>query len=136
MSGPTLQLLDENDLKGRPLFRLIDSYEYPLGPGATITVPAGYVTNFGTIPRWFSWVVSPGQLREAAIVHDYMCNEAFSIAADNLHSGYSRWMADAVLYEGMGRLGFRWPKRFAVWAGVRIWAIFSGNTTFPAPPKS
>ena len=81
-------MLADTDDSGRPLFSLSEAYVYPLGPGSSVTVPEGYVTNFGTIPRWFSWIVSPVELREAAIVHDFMCNESFD--GDELDSGYSR----------------------------------------------
>lgn len=131
--SPKLRLLDKVDQRGRPLFELVSDYQYRLGPGSVVTVPQGYVTNFGTIPKLLSWVVSPIELREAAIVHDWLCNESFD-DAEKLDSGYSRWLADAVLYEGMARLGFRWPKRFSVWAAVRIYAILSGQTYWAEKP--
>lgn len=115
-----LRLLDTNDKHGRPLFMLIGTYRCELGPGLVVEVPSGYVTNFGTIPRWFYWVVSPSQLREAAIVHDWMCSEDLIDDDLKIESGYSRWLADAVLYEGMTRCGFGWTKRVLVWLGVRI----------------
>lgn len=134
MSTPTLRLLDRTDSRSRPLFQLIEPYEYRLGPGSTITIPAGYITNFGTIPRWLSWWISPSQLREAAIVHDYMCNEVFAGSQVLTYSGYSRWLADAVLYEAMARLGFGWWKRATVFAAVRGYAIATGNTKWPERP--
>jgi hypothetical protein len=85
-----LQLLDRADGEGRSLFMLTEPYPYRLGPGCTIIVPRGYKTNFGTIPRWFSWIVSPTQLREAAIVHDWLCNESFDGDEVTVKSGFSR----------------------------------------------
>ena len=135
MEGPALRLLPTTDRRGRALFRLIDPYDYRLGPGLTIHIPAGYVTNFGTIPRWLSWFVSPVQLREAAIVHDWMCSEVSWPEGKEFFSGYSRWIADAVLYDGMARLGFGWFRRSLVFAAVRSWAIWSGQTTWPLRPQ-
>ena len=129
---PTLKLLPKTDSKGRALFELQSPYVYELGPGSSITIPKGFVTNFGTIPRIFAWIISPAQLREAAIVHDWMCDERF---VGSPLSGYSRWMADAVLYEAMARLGFRWPKRFAVFTAVRLFAIFTGQVPWSKRPK-
>ena len=119
-----LKLTSDSDSAGRPIFELEHPYAYLLGPGCSIVVPAGYRTNFGTIPRWFAWWISPGQLREAAIVHDFMCNEDFTDDGKEIQSGYSRWLADAVLYEAMGKLGFSWIKRVTVWMAVRssAWA--------------
>jgi hypothetical protein len=133
--NPKLILLGQTDSRGRPLFRLAQDYEYVLGPGATITVPEGYITNFGTIPRWFAWWVSPVQLANAAIVHDWMCNEHFCESIPHNDSGYSRWLADAVLYEAMARQGFGWLKRATVFAAVRAYAIFTGDTRWPPEPK-
>ncbi|MEM6363318.1 MAG: DUF1353 domain-containing protein [Planctomycetota bacterium] len=135
MNGPSLELLPEPDSRGRPRFRLLSPYQYRLGPGSAITVPPGYVTNFGTIPRWFAWWISPGELREAAIIHDWMCNEDLTGTNHVMVSGYSRWLADAVLYEAMARLGFSWPKRALVFAAVRIYAIITYRKKWPQRPE-
>ena len=109
------------------LFRLDEPFSVHLGPNCSITVPAGYVTNFGTIPRWAAWFVSPAQLRDAAIVHDWMCGEDFGESdAVAIQSGYSRWLADATLYELMLQLSFPWYKRFVVWTAVRLAAWWHG----------
>ena len=40
-----------------------------------IVVPAGYRTDFASIPRIFWRLMPPGgQYREAAVVHDYLCD--------------------------------------------------------------
>lgn len=135
MNEPKLKLLNRTDPEGRPLFQLLRRYRYRLGPGTVVEVPAGYVTNFGTIPRFLWWWISPGELREGAIVHDYMCNEAFNDDDGPIYSGYSRWMADAVLYEAMARLGFGWFKRATVFAAVRVHAILFVKTHWPARPE-
>lgn len=131
----SLTLLDRPDDEGRSLFMLNEPYVYRIGPNCRVVVPANYVTNFGTIPRWFAWIVSPAQLREAAIVHDYMCNETFTPKDAGMNSGYSRWLADAVLYEAMARMGFGWVKRTLVYAGVRMWAIVTDQTWPESPEK-
>ena len=133
MSWPELRLTGRNDAAGRPIFELSEDYFYVLGPGSAIRVPAGFCTNFGTIPRLLAWIVSPVQLREAAIVHDWLCNEQLA-NGDPTESGYSRWFADAVLYEAMARCGFGWTKRVSVWAAVRLWALASGGNHWPKPP--
>ncbi len=129
-----LKLLPQNDSKGRPLWRLLEEYRYELGPGSVVTVPAGYVTNLGSIPRFYSWIISPGEMREASIVHDYMCNEKFTDGPGEHYSGYSRWLADAVLYEALQRQGFRWPTRFSIFSAVRIWAWISMNNRWSQRP--
>lgn len=129
----SLDLLERRDDQGRPLFELRAPYHYRLGPGCVITVPAGYVTNFGTIPRWFAWIVSPTELHTAAIVHDWMCNEDQS--GGGVNSGFSRWMADAVLYESLARMGFGWLRRVLVYIAVRLYATATGQYVWPAEPE-
>lgn len=131
----TLRSLGVTDGNGRPLFKLVEPYHYRLGPDCTVVVPAGYVTNFGTVPRWFYLVVSPVEMREAAIVHDYMTNEDFTDDNTSVYSGYSRWLADAVLYEALARQGFGFIRRLLVFAGVRFWAIVTGNTKWAIKPQ-
>ena len=126
--GVLLQLLDCRDDQGRNLWKLMAPYSYRVGPGCCVTVPAGYVTNFGTVPRLFYRLVSPAELREAALIHDYLCNEDFDGADDRVwDSGYSRWMADAVLFEAMTQIQIGRFRRLAVWIAVRSWAVFSGQ---------
>lgn len=133
---PYMKLLPHTDTSGRALFELTRSYTYQLGPGDgnVVKIPRGYVTNFGTIPWFFAWLISPSQLREAALVHDYMCNEDFKDDGRVVSSGWSRFMADATLYDGMARLGFFWPRRVAVFAAVRTWAVLSGQSSWMPPP--
>ena len=119
-----LKLTGGVDSKGRPLFKLLHDYEYVLGPSCEIVVPEGYVTNFGTIPKWFYPIVSPTQLQEAAIVHDYLCGETFHGAAD-VYSGFSRVVADAVLKDALVRMGtLSWWRIELVYRAVRLAAMF------------
>ena len=118
-----LDLLESTDSKGRALFRVAEDFTYAIGPGCGITVPTGYVTNFASVPRVFYRLLSPTSLRHSAIVHDYLCNESFGPTL--AESGYSRWMADCILYEAMVREGFGLPTRAAVFAAVRFWAWVS-----------
>ena len=118
----TLTLLDDTDSQGRNLWRLEHDYKYRIGPDCYVTVPKGYVTNFGTVPRFFYRLVTPAELREASIVHDWMCSEDFVEDGKKVDSGFSRWMADAVLWEAMGRMGIGHIRRFLVYYAVRAFA--------------
>ena len=126
--GVPLQLLDQKDSRGRSLFQLTADYQYEIGPDCFVTVPAGYVTNFGTIPQFLSWWIEPAQLGAAALVHDWMCSEDVVDDDKKVDSGFSRWLADAVLYEIMKHMGFAWIKRATVWAAVRGWAWWDGKS--------
>jgi hypothetical protein len=117
---------NEFDQAGNPVYELTEEFKFRLGPRAIITVPAGYQTNLGTIPGWLHWFIKPAQLREAAVAHDWLCNEDFGDEIEG-ESGYSRWMADAVLYEMMVALNVAGPiRRELVYAACRGWARMKG----------
>ena len=116
-----LDLLNEVDDSRRPLYRLRDDYTFAIGPGSIVTVPAGYITNLGSVPRFAWWFVSPGELRQPSVIHDYLCNEDFGA---HTKSGYSRFMADAIFYEALLRFGWpKWKATIVFWT-VRSWARF------------
>lgn len=61
---------------GRQCVRLIDALEYHVGHAESvevITVPAGFVTDFASIPRGL-WNIFPplGPWSRAAIIHDFL----------------------------------------------------------------
>lgn len=53
---------------------LLEDLEYHIGQsGVTLTVPAGFVTDYASIPRGFWGIASPhDRYSEAAVVHDYL----------------------------------------------------------------
>lgn len=121
--------LDLTDGRGRPLWRLDEDYTEVYGPGLEVTVPAGFVTNFGTIPRWAYWLVAPSELGIPSLVHDYMCNETFiEITEEGITKGlgYSRWLADAILYESLKKRGLGTMRSLAVFFAVRFYAVWKG----------
>lgn len=123
-----MTLLPDRDAGGRNIWRLEEPYTYLLGTGCEVTVPAGFKTNFGTVPRFFWRVIAPQEMREAAVLHDYLCNEHHGCKPFEMpQSGYSRWIADAILYEIMERLNIAGPiRRWLVFRAVRGWAIWKG----------
>ncbi len=122
MNEPDLGRTDRKDSGGRDVYRLIVEYRYEIGPNAHVVIPEGYETNLGTVPRVFHWFVRPEDLGRAAVVHDWMCNEDVTDNNKAVVSGWSRWMADAVFYESMKRMGFGFIKRTAIYLAVRFHA--------------
>lgn len=123
----SLLLLERKDSAGRNLYLVQEDYRYTVGINTVITVPAGYITNFGTVPRWAYWFVSPEELREASVVHDFLTNENFILDGEPFYSGFSRRVADAILYEHMRKIGIDRVRSYVVYAGVRAWAYLTGN---------
>lgn len=79
----------------------------------TITAPAGFETDFASIPRMLWFWLSPDdpEIRDAAVIHDYLYV---------IHEEGSRKEADALLSEMMDSLSASAFTRAAVWMAVRL----------------
>lgn len=77
-----------------------------------IVVPAGFRTDFASVPRLpLVYLLAGDTAHAAAVVHDWLYQEQF----------LSRRLADAVLYEASGcsvPAEPRW-RRWIIWSGVR-----------------
>ena len=98
--------------------------EDPVIPFAeqVVRVPAGFRTDFASVPRALWSVVPPwGRYGPAAIVHDwlYATHET------------SRPLADSVFLEAMTSLRVAWWRRWAMWGAVRLF----GRRAFKTGPK-
>ena len=95
-------------------FRLVSEFDYHVGSETSsdyIHVPAGFVTDFASVPQPFWSAIPPwGKYGKAAVVHDYLygCKDR------------SRKAADGVFLEAMCVLGVPWWERTIMWAAVRI----------------
>lgn len=95
-------------------FELLAPFEFHVGSYPSvdvIQVPAGFVTDLASIPRWLWSVLPPhGQYAKAAIVHDYLYTKAIG----------SKAYADKVFLEGMEVLGVPKRKRKLMYTAVRL----------------
>ena len=117
MSSFTADLLvkvpaEERD--GEGLFEVAEPFTFDLGflgSGETVTVPAGFQTDFCTIPRFARWLFpTSGKAAKAALLHDYMLKLGDYRAA--------RAFSDALRAADV--------KPWRCWimvAAVRLWAI-------------
>lgn len=90
--------------------------------GATdrFVVPAGYVTDFATVPRIAVWLVPKfGLYTRAAILHDYLITDA---QADGRISSRD---TDGLFRRAMRELGVPPVRRWLMWTGVRWGALFN-----------
>ena len=99
MSSFTTPLVDKKlhgvmNAKGLQLYEIVEAFTYDIGikgSPSTITVPAGFKTDFASTPKWSHKFLPPdGPWRKAAVVHDYMYS-----------TGYDRLTADVVFLEAM-----------------------------------
>ena len=81
----------------------------------TFTVPAGFTTDFASVPRVFTWLLPRyGTWTQAAILHDYL----WSISGDGRIDKYD---ADGIFNRSMRELGVPYLRRWIMWTAVR-WA--------------
>jgi hypothetical protein len=100
---------------------LIEKVRYQ-GAYEVFVVPAGFRTDFASVPRPIVWLIPTyGVYTPAAILHDFLCASARSD-----EPLLSRADADGLFRRSLRELGVSAPKRWAMWAGVRAWSRLSG----------
>lgn len=83
------------------------------GRDATFVVPAGFCSDFATVPRILWWLVPrTGRHGPAAVVHDWLCVSKI----------ISRRDADGVFRRALRELDTPILLRWLCWAGVRFGA--------------
>ena len=88
------------------------AFENSRNVGVRVRVPAGFTTDFASVPRFLWWWFPPsGRHSKSAVTHDYLYCQA---------SGCSRWLADALFREAMAQDGVGWWKRTAMYYAVRL----------------
>lgn len=81
-----------------------------------IEVPAGFTTDFASVPRLpLIYALYGDRNRKAATLHDYLYR----------NKTHPRSICDAVFREAMRADGESWPVAFAMWLGVRVGGAFS-----------
>lgn len=96
-------------------FTLTEEFEYYTGtkdvPGDTIIVPAGFVTDFASVPKFLHWLMHPtGRHGKAAVIHDYMYKMKL----------YNRATCDNIFYDAMVVLNVSKVKALAMYKAVRL----------------
>ena len=109
---------------GEVVVRQVDAKSWELqepvtyeGRYETFVVPAGFKTDFASIPRMFVWLIPRyGNYTRAAILHDYLCSSGTVSRAD----------ADGLFRRAMQELGVSAPRRWMMWAAVRATSMMRG----------
>ncbi|MFM0738569.1 DUF1353 domain-containing protein [Paraburkholderia xenovorans] len=107
-----VSLVSDSTNSGRGTWRLLSPLVYRSDiAGMTLTVPAGFETDFASVPRvFFAFMLVGDTAHEASALHDWLYTE---------HT-VSRQMADAVLREAARASGVPAWRAWLLWAGVRI----------------
>lgn len=95
-------------------WKLMEPFDYSIGDlssGWKIEVPAGFVTDFASVPR-ILWNILPptGKYGKAAVLHDWLYHR----------QEYTRAFTDSIFAEAMDALGVPAITRGAMYLGVRI----------------
>ncbi|RBY94895.1 hypothetical protein DQ244_06510 [Blastococcus sp. TBT05-19] len=97
------------------------SVEEPLvyrGRRDRFVVPAGFLTDFATVPRLVVWLVPRfGRYTAAAILHDWLCTEGIRSGAVTSPE------ADGIFRRVMRENGVPVLRRWLMWCGVRWGAL-------------
>lgn len=92
----------------------VDHPELPAG----FQVPAAWLTDLASVPRWFlTWWVAGGKAPAAAVVHDWLY-------CDN---GVSRAAADRIFRDLVQREGYAAVTAYLMWSAVRVGGWHSWN---------
>lgn len=90
---------------------LAQPFVFESDKAGVITVPAGFVTDYASVPRLpLAYLLFGGVADEAAVIHDFL----YSTGA------VSRKVADAVFLEAMQACNVKGWRRWPMWLGVRI----------------
>lgn len=115
-----LDPLDVRALNDGKDWELLHEFRYVTKSGISIYVPAGFITDFASIPRAAWWLIgSPatGLYRKAAVPHDWI----YRTADVNI----TRKEADNILLEIMVLRGVTLWRRRAIYTAVRL---FGGSS--------
>lgn len=135
---------------GPRIWRLNKQWTYRCGSGLVVIVPAGFETDFASIPRaaW-PYVGAPADSAEAAIPHDYIYSKrAASVAcvpglsaylelegnpSTRHNQGVIRQWADSMYKDALKDLGVGRVNRYAQYRAVRwfgwlIWYYRRGRS--------
>lgn len=104
-------------------WRLLEAFEYrigsPDGP-ERVVVPAGFLTDFASIPRALWWLFHPtGPWAPAALVHDWLYHSPVVQSGDTSRT-VDREEADRIFLEAMAVMGVSAFVRRVMFRAVRL----------------
>lgn len=116
--------LEDNSADGRGTWQLLTLLAYKSDVADTIfVVPAGFITDFASVPRIpIAYLLTGGTAHAAAVVHDFLYT----------NHEVPRAMADAVFREAIIASGGPSWRAWMMWAGVRI----GGGGSWDAPGQN
>lgn len=108
--------------------RLLEPFTYQdAKKGIVINIPAGFESDYNTVPRGLWNLFPPWEYPEAAIIHDWLYKhpQGFYKAPDLTTVSLSRLECDNIHRRILELLGANWTTRQAMWAGIRAGGFVS-----------
>jgi hypothetical protein len=99
-------------------WQLVEPITYA-GRDETFEVPAGFTTDFASVPQALTWLVPRyGRYTKAAILHDFLWQRC--------REGRFAWVdADGILRRAMRELDVPFLRRWLMWGAVRLAGIIT-----------
>eukprot|EP01034_Spumella_vulgaris_P007180 gene7180-biopygen6304 len=120
---PVLAALTPQELRlcnsPRQLYELREPFTLRSPDHGEITVPAGFVSDFASVPRAALWYVDDDDpaILYGSIIHDYIYSQLGHLAEDRI---LTRAQADALLRQTMLACGARPAQAWVVYQAVRL----------------
>lgn len=110
---------------GRPLWKTLTPLRYASARlGAVVVIPAEFITDLASTPRWLlAWWIAGGRAPRPAVLHDYPYQAGEYMLVDGTTLAVTRAETDAVLDEAMAAdpmSGTGTATRWLMWAAVRL----------------
>lgn len=107
-----LELVDENEAEGRGTWELKGQFRYYSDIAKSlIVVPAGFVTDFASVPRLpIIFMLVGDRNHKAAVIHDFIYRNGL----------FTRALCDKIFKEASEVSGIGWWCRTLDYLGVRI----------------
>lgn len=106
--------------------KLLAPLEYLTEDGWRIAVPAGFITDFASIPRVLWSLIPPrGRYNRPAIIHDYLYH--YAPVDSTTGARVTKGRADAILREGCKNVDDRLTQRWTIWLGLRLGGFVAWN---------
>ena len=100
-------------------WKLLEGFEYHVGTYPSdeiIKVPAGFITDFASVPKLFHDIIKPiGKHGKAAVIHDYCYATAI----------YGKFKSDCIFLEAMNVLGVEPWKRRVMFNAVLFFGFYA-----------
>lgn len=115
---------------GKQLYMVLQTLIYASDIAGVVAIPAGFVTDLGSVPRLpVIYLLFGDAFQSAAVVHDFLYSAKSGPTV-------SRKMADDVLREACAVIGEPAWRRNAVWAAVRAAGSgrFESRESFESAP--